>query len=169
MLCRSLVLTTSLVLLNAVLACENERPLIDDLPRVDAGEQTPASGGTGNQSAEDASAPRPDAAAPDEPGPDASGPSACEQATQAFDEFLAANQSCSVSTDCTVIGDCGPNADFRAINVAAAATGFALMEQRCPGTFDGPTYSASCQDNRCVLGAENGCCGCPIDAGVDGG
>jgi hypothetical protein len=169
MRCRSLVVSISLIALNAVLACESERPIGDDLLRIDAGEQV---GGAGGQSAEDASAPSTDAAADasaiDEVERDASGPSVCETAQQAFEGFVAANRSCSVSSDCTIIGDCSPNADFRAIRVDAAATGYALMVQRCASTSDGPTYAAICQDGECVLGAENGCCGCPGDAGING-
>jgi hypothetical protein len=171
--CRSLALAISLIALEAALACESERPLADDLLRIDAGGQQPAGGGAGGEGSEDASVPEPaaptDASLPEEPLPDASGPPSCEQADQTFRDFLAANQSCSVSSDCTMIGDCGPNADFAAINVAAAAMGYALMEVRCPGLFDGPTFAAVCQDGQCILGPENGCCGCPSDAGVDGG
>lgn len=156
--------------LNAALACEGERPVADDLQRIDAGDEQPAGGGGGS---EDASVAEPavptDASLPEEPPPDASGASSCERANQTFRGFLAANRSCSVSSDCTTIGDCGPNADFAAIHVAAAAAGYALMEARCLGVFDGPTFAAVCQDGQCVLGPENGCCGCPSDAGLDGG
>lgn len=174
MRCGLLVLATSLIVLSAALACESERPLADDLLRIDAGDPAPAGGrggSAGGQSSEDASAPPPDAAvdsgAPGAPRPDADGPSVCEQADQTFRDFVAVNRTCNVSADCAVIGDCGPNADFEAINAAAAAMGYALMGQRCPAAFDGFTFAALCQDGQCVLGPENGCCGCPSDAGVN--
>jgi hypothetical protein len=107
-----------------------------------------------------------DSGAPGGPRPDADGPSVCEQADQTFRDFVAVNRTCNVTADCAVIGDCGPNADFEAINAAAAAMGYALMGQRCPAAFDGFTFAALCQDGQCVLGPENGCCGCVSDAGV---
>lgn len=91
---------------------------------------------------EDASVPpadMTDAVAPDADTGGSDGP-ACEQAERAFSEFVANNGSCELSSDCTVIGDCGPNADFTAV-VAAAAEGYALMAARCDGSFDGLTFA----------------------------
>lgn len=158
------------VALSSALACESERPIADDLLRIDAG-QVPSGGGTGGQPNEDASvaATEEDASVPPagmtDAGADGGGLSACERADRAFRDFVADNGSCERSSDCTIIGDCGPNADFTAINVAAAAEGYALMEARCDGTFDGPTFAARCEGGVCALGPENGCCGCPSDAG----
>lgn len=174
MRCRSLALVAPLVALNAVLACESGRPVADDLLRIDAGE--PSRGGAPGQGPRDASVPPPDAATdaatdaalPDVSRPDAGGPSVCEQASEAFRSFVAANRGCSLDSDCTMIGDCEPNADFEAINVAAAAMGYALMMVRCASIADGPTFAAICQDGQCVRGPENGCCGCPSDAGLEG-
>ena len=171
MRCRWLLLAILPVASSSALACESERPIADDLLRLDAGEE-PSGGGAGGQPKEDASvAPtEEDASVPPahvtDAGADGGGLSACERAARVFRDFVADNGICERSADCTIIGDCGPNADFTAINVAAAAEGYALMEARCDATFDGPTFAARCEGGVCALGPENGCCGCPSDAGL---
>ena len=169
MRCRWLLLAILPVASSSALACESERPIADDLLRLDAGEE-PSGGGAGGQPKEDASvAPtEEDASVPPahvtDAGADGGGLSACERAARVFRDFVADNGSCERSADCTIIGDCGPNADFTAINVAAE--GYALMGARCDATFDGPTFAARCEGGVGALGPENGCCGCPSDAGL---
>lgn len=126
------------------------------------GTSDPGGGGTGGNGGErDAEAPPPDAAS------DASSPSACELIDQAFAAFLAANRSCAAD-DCRSIGDCSPNADWRAVTASAAAQGYALMQARCNVfVHDGPEYGAQCEDGLCVLGEEVRECGLPFDAGVN--
>jgi hypothetical protein len=122
---------------------------------------TSGSGGGGGSDEPDAEAPyaEPDAAIDADPAN-------CELSRQAFASFLAANRDCDEDSDCSVIGDCGPNADWRAVNAEAAAEGYALMQARCSaGTFDGPEYAARCDDGQCVLGEEVGVCGGPPDDG----
>jgi hypothetical protein len=93
----------------------------------------------------------------------------CEAAGQEFAKFVAGHRSCESHDDCTVIGDCGPNADFTAVRVDAAAQASLLMNARCATAFDGPVYDAVCADGVCGLVEVAGeCCGCP-PAGVDAG
>lgn len=105
---------------------------------------------------------------------DAGGPTACELKDQALETFVAANRSCNVDSDCQMIGDCGGNIDWRAVNVSAAEQGYALMNARCyPNGADGPLYVARCQSGVCVS-EESGVCGAPppdagLDAGLDAG
>ena len=170
MRCRWLLLAILPVASSSALACESERPIADDLLRLDAGEE-PSGGGAGGPKEDASVAPtEEDASVPPahvtDAGADGGGLSACERAARVFRDFVADNGSCERSADCTIIGDCGPNADFTAINVAAAAEGYALMEARCDATFDGPTFAARCEGGVCALGPENGCCGCPSDAGL---
>lgn len=71
-------------------------------------------------------------------------------------------------SDCRVIGDCGPTADWRAINESVAAQGYSLMQARCNvATYDGPQYAARCDEGVCALGAQNGVCGGDGDGGVN--
>jgi hypothetical protein len=94
----------------------------------------------------------------------------CAQRSASFTDFVAAHGACASNADCTVIGDCGPNADFRAIRVDASAHGLELMRARCEGTYDGPLFDAVCVNRACALQLRMGeCCGCPPnDAGPDG-
>jgi hypothetical protein len=94
----------------------------------------------------------------------------CAQRSASFTDFVAAHSACTSNTDCTVIGDCGPNADFRAIRVDASAQGLELMKARCHGPYDGPLFDAVCINFACGLQRRTGaCCGCPPnDAGPDG-
>jgi hypothetical protein len=130
---------------------------------------TAGTAGTGGSGGDE-----PDAEAPP-PEPDASSdagapPTACELIEQAFETFLAASRSCSDDSDCRIIGDCGPNVDWRAINESAAAQGYNLMEARCGVRgFDGPEHAARCQSGVCVVGEENGYCGGDYDGGNGGG
>ncbi len=117
-----------------------------------------------------------DGAEPDNPedndGPFIDG-GGCEVREQEFKQFLKANLECDDDADCTVIGDCGPNADFEAIRADAEEEGYELMQATCHQSYDGPTYDAVCKAGKCELQDEpNGCCGCPYrpgDAGIDGG
>jgi hypothetical protein len=97
----------------------------------------------------------------------------CDYAQQVYEEFLAANDACSVDADCAVIGDCGPNADFAAIRADAAIEGRELQNARCGGAYDGPTYDAYCNAGTCALREQPPSTeyGCPPlwdeDAGVE--
>lgn len=120
-----------------------------------AGTGAAGSGGSGDSDERDAEAPyaEPDATVDADPGN-------CELSRQAFASFLAANRACDEDSDCRVIGDCGPNADWRAVHAEAAEEGYALMLARCSaGSFDGPEYAARCDDGQCVLGEQIGVCG----------
>jgi len=94
----------------------------------------------------------------------------CMNANAAFSAFVAANRSCQQNDDCTIIGDCGPNADFTAIRWEAASEGMRLMAARCEGAWDGPFFRAVCNAGSCTaveVDISEGCCGCqlPEDAG----
>jgi hypothetical protein len=113
-----------------------------------------------------------DSSSPDtgKPVPDASKPVPdsgvdCELAESTFLAFVAANQSCMHDSDCAIIGDCGPNADFTPITVGAAHEGRELMNARCSWVWDGETYRAVCAAGTCTA-VEDGCCYCQ-DAGSD--
>jgi hypothetical protein len=85
----------------------------------------------------------------------------CEAKAKAFSDFVAAHRSCSRSEQCTVIGDCGPNADFAAVQAEHAYEAYALQKARCEATWDGPLFSAKCVDGECVLEERvDECCGC---------
>jgi len=99
-------------------------------------------------------------------------PSASEQ----FESYLAANLSCESDADCVIIGDCGPNADFRAVRADAAEEAYRLMWMREVGTWDGPEYEAVCGgDNLCTIERSMYYCGGyggpirPLDDGGAGG
>lgn len=103
--------------------------------------------------------------------PDGDGGS-CEARSEAFEEFVAEHRACTADPDCEVIGDCGPNADFRAVRADSANEARALQVARCGQTFDGPVYRAVCTSGQCSLQMRTDtCCGCvPEDAGIgDGG
>lgn len=93
----------------------------------------------------------------------------CEERSQVFEQFLADHQDCNEDTECTSIGDCGPNADFAAVRLDAAEVASGLQQARCASTYDGLTYGAVCVENKCVLDdVPDGCCGCaPSDSGPD--
>lgn len=129
---------------------------------------TAGNGGSGGATPDERdAAPPPDRDA----ASDASVPSACELKDQAFEAFVAANRSCNANSECQMIGDCGGEIDWRAVNVSAAQQGYALMLDRCyPTGADGPLYTARCENSVCVVGEESGVCGAPLpppDAGVD--
>lgn len=88
--------------------------------------------------------------------------------------YVVAHQNCERDSDCTIVGDCGPNADFTAISVGAEAEGMRLMTARCGGAYDGVVPSAVCNAGVCAENYDEpwGCCGCqePDDAGdIDSG
>lgn len=87
----------------------------------------------------------------------------CERADMAFRAFLAAHQACSADDECAIIGDCSPNADFKAIRSDAAEEGYALMRARCGSAHDGPVYTAYCDDGTCAsrVAEETATFGCP--------
>jgi hypothetical protein len=96
----------------------------------------------------------------------------CEARSQAFTEFVQAHRDCTVSSDCVVIGDCGPNADFTSVRVDAAGQARTLQQARCASAYDGPVYNPVCVQNVCSLQMRTDtCCGClAVDAGAgDGG
>lgn len=103
---------------------------------------------------------------PPEPGP---------SAAERFEEFVGANLTCGSDADCAIVGDCGPNADFRAVRVDAAEDAYSLMGMRGVGTWDGPEYVAVCgTDNRCAAERSGYFCGGyggparPLDPGTTG-
>lgn len=94
----------------------------------------------------------------------------CEAANTAFRDFVAANSACADASECAIIGDCGPNADFTAVRADSTDEAFRLMQLRCMGSFDGPTYVAACESGVCTRVADGSFCGMPApDSGVDGG
>lgn len=96
------------------------------------------------------------------------GPLYCSLIEQAFESFVALNRGCNQDEDCTIIGDCGPNVDWRAVNITAEERGYALMEQRCSLVgWDGPIYGAICEQGQCAIGTQHiATCGAPS---ADGG
>ena len=90
----------------------------------------------------------------------------CEQKSAAFQDFVASHRDCSADSDCRVIGDCGPDADFTSVRADAADEAYRLMRDRCDGAFDGPVYIPRCIFGQC--GEEEDrrpgrCCGCFLD------
>lgn len=86
----------------------------------------------------------------------------CDQKDDAFEAYVDGHRDCVADTDCAVIGDCGPNADFRAVRVDDIEEALRLMHDRCGGAYDGPRYFAGCEAGTCALRPNpNGCCGCP--------
>ena len=102
---------------------------------------------------------------------DASTGLSCEQRNARFEALVADHQSCELDADCAVIGDCGPNADFRAVRADIADEAYRLMNERCTGNWDGPGYVARCEAQKCTLEESHAlCCGCELwDAGEDAG
>ena len=90
--------------------------------------------------------------------------SSCESKAARFDRFVAAHQSCLEDSDCTIIGDCGPNADFTAVSSEAAEQGMRLMTARCDGPVDGQIPRAVCRAGVCEETWEKPwlCCNCPL-------
>ena len=90
----------------------------------------------------------------------------CMAKQDAYYAFLAAHRACTTDSDCAVVGDCGPNADFSAVATSAAHEAYELAKARCPGTFDGPVFDARCIAQRCELEQRTDtCCGCPPGVG----
>ena len=139
------------------------------------GSGTPDGGGATDGSERDAIPDADAAASPSSLDADVSANSTdadvCARRSATFTDFVAAHSACTSNTDCTVIGDCGPNADFRAIRRDASAQGLELMRARCDGAYDGPLFDAVCVDHACGLQMRiHVCCGCPPDdGGFDGG
>jgi hypothetical protein len=101
--------------------------------------------------------------------PDTGHDAECMRADEAFQSFLTQHQNCEHDTDCAIIGDCSPNADFRSINASYADQGYELMQARCTATYDGPVYNPRCVEGRCDMQEDpHTCCGCPAD-GEDAG
>lgn len=95
---------------------------------------------------------------------------ACVARDKEFDAFLQANQACTRDDECAVIGDCSPNADFRAVRKEVADEAYKLMQARCGGAADGPVYDAECSAGTCELTeSSEPCCGCPAFEDGDAG
>jgi len=96
------------------------------------------------------------------------GQAACAAKEKAYDDFLEAHSACSVDADCDVVGDCGPNADFRAVAASDAREAYDLARARCDTAYDGPVFDPRCKQGRCALEERTDtCCGCPpADAGL---
>jgi len=95
----------------------------------------------------------------------------CEQKRDDFVSFVAAHQACERDSDCTIIGDCDPNADFTAVRADVSDEAYRLMQARCRGPSDGPLYDAVCSAGKCTEVQRSGAeCGTPKlpDAGRDG-
>ena len=93
----------------------------------------------------------------------------CAARAQAFIRFVDEHAACSADSDCTVVGDCGPNADFVAVNVDFASEAYGMQTARCSSssTWDGPLFGTRCERGACVLVDTDACCGCPLpDAGL---
>ena len=87
---------------------------------------------------------------------------ACARSFAAFESFRSAHASCERDEDCTVVGDCGPHANFSPVRIDAAEEAYELKQQVCDWAHDGIVPNAVCVDRTCVLGeGELGCCGCP--------
>lgn len=90
----------------------------------------------------------------------------CQAKHDAYYQFVASHLACTSDSDCAVVGDCGPNADFVAVAASAAGEAYQLAEARCPGTYDGPVFDARCIDSKCDLEQRTDtCCGCPPGVG----
>jgi hypothetical protein len=92
---------------------------------------------------------------------------ACESKATAFRDFVATHGDCTSDSECAVVGDCGPNADFAAVRAESAAMAYTLQVARCAGTWDGPLFDARCSAGECTLVERtDACCGCaPSDGG----
>jgi hypothetical protein len=98
---------------------------------------------------------------PDDAAADAAD-AACARSFAAFESFRLAHASCERDEDCTVVGDCGPHANFSPVRVDASEEAYELKQEVCDWTFDGVVPNAVCRDRTCVLGEGMlGCCGCP--------
>lgn len=90
----------------------------------------------------------------------------CQAKRDAYYKFVEAHLECTSDSDCAVVGDCGPNADFSAVAASAADEAYRLANARCPGTFDGPVFDARCIASKCELEQRTDtCCGCPPGVG----
>lgn len=130
-------------------------------------DQTP-----GRNVEEDAQAVGPDPGTGDAQGvpPDSGNNDSCAVSSKRFEAFVESSLDCTEDADCTIIGDCGPNADFTAIRKDASERGTELMELRCSEIYDGVVHGAGCVAGRCTLTDEEiGCCGCSIEGPPDAG
>ncbi|MDB4990489.1 MAG: hypothetical protein JWN04_5667 [Myxococcaceae bacterium] len=73
----------------------------------------------------------------------------CEQKLATFIAFLAEHSSCTVDSDCTIIGDCCPHADFAAVRSDVVGQARALQLESCSRSCDGATYAAVCVQGKC--------------------
>ena len=80
-------------------------------------------------------------------------------ADQRFEEFLVEHQSCERDDQCVIIGDCGPNADVRAVRIDEAEEAYRLMRERDVGVYDGLTYTAVCREGLCGTEQDGYACG----------
>jgi hypothetical protein len=76
-------------------------------------------------------------------------PHACEAAGKKLSDFISQHRSCSIDSDCAIVGDCS-HADFMAIERAHLEEATRLSLQTC-GAQDGPTYNAVCNANKCDI------------------
>lgn len=93
--------------------------------------------------------------------------SECQAKQKAFSDFLEANRACTAAADCTVIGNCGPNADFTAVRSDAAEEASKLQAATCLESWDGPLYEAVCEQEKCGLKMLNTYCGMPTPDTTD--
>ena len=102
-------------------------------------------------------------------GTDSEDPAACESRAAAYTTFMDTHRDCTQDSDCAVIGDCGPHANFAAVRAEHAEEATTLHSALCGEAYDGPTYDAVCQDGKCQLSQQTGYCGMPTADGVGGG
>lgn len=85
----------------------------------------------------------------------------CEAAAIALDQFVAQHRSCSVDSDCALVGDCS-HSDFRAVSRDAEKEATRLVQEgSC--SRDGPGAHALCNAGKCeTVRSLNWCGQAPI-------
>ena len=106
----------------------------------------------------------------DEPSAAPGDPSGTCEDNQAF---VAAHQTCSKNSDCTIVGGCGGGFGFAAVQVSVRDEAQQRSNQTpaACASFDGPTFVATCEEGKCSKRPNNGACGAPVraDAGISNG
>lgn len=82
----------------------------------------------------------------------------CREGLQRLETFLSSRRSCERHEDCAIIGGCSGSIGFAAVRADARDEAQRMAEGIC-GYNDGPLYSASCEQNRCVTRRSGGVCG----------
>ena len=88
----------------------------------------------------------------------------CKQRNRDYIEFLGEHSACKSDDDCTVVGDCGPHAEFDAVRADAAEEAMRRKVKLCEDSYDGPVFKALCRAGKCEMSTiRQGCCGCPTE------